>query len=98
MENRKRNNADLAGYIQHLSPKKVSRRGNPYYTFQVQTSPSRSEKLVGYSSGQYHELEKLQEVKSPVKLSKLNMSSDDLIFNDQSLVSQLKPFGHQVYV
>ena len=79
-------------YVQHLSPKKLSRKVYPCYTFQVQTSPSRSEKLVGYSSSQYQELEKVQEVKSPVNLSKLNMSYDDHIFNDQSHVSRLKPF------
>ena len=61
--------AGVAGFVQFLSPKKISRNGNPYYTFQVQTTENECVKGACFSPYKEKELRRFEESKSPVDLS-----------------------------
>ena len=91
MEDRKRS-ADVKGFIQHLSPRKTSRKGNPYFTFQLQTSAGEVEKVVGYCSQKYEDLQRFEECRSPIKIKKLNKSDGTSILNDNSVVAKLNNY------
>ena len=91
MEDRKRS-ADAKGFVQHVIPRKTSRKGNPYYTFQLQTSPEKIEKIVGYSSAKYEALQRFQECRSPIKIKRLNASDNASILNHESVVTKLNQY------
>ena len=76
----------------HLSPEMVSKRGSSYYLFQLQTSPTKSQKVVAYSPSKRIKLQYLQDSKSPVKLERLMDTSEDPIFNNQSFLKEIQPY------
>ena len=66
---------DLQGFIQYLRPQKKSQKGNPYYVFQLQTSPVKAQKVVAYDTRQYKKVESLSLSKSAVTVQncKINL-------------------------
>ena len=81
---------DKTGFIQHLSPQKISRAGGKYCTFQIQTSPNSAEGIVCFSLTKATKMKKFAKSKSPVKISKLILDQTGTpLVNDYSLVSEL---------
>ena len=79
------------GFIQQLSPRKKSKKGNEYYTFQLQTSPTSSQKVVSYQGDQYSFFKEMYSDKSPVKITSFQ-KDDHLQFSDRCRVTKLKGF------
>ena len=55
------------GFIQHLSPQKISRGGNKYYTFQIQTSSNSAGHAACFSPTKATQMKSLQKVNSQSK-------------------------------
>ena len=93
-QNRKRTAGEKkTGFIQHLSPKKVATSGTPYYVFHIQVSPTKSDKVVCYSSQIVQQMKSFQESKSAVKLTNLKAHSDGTpIVNEQTTIQGIKTF------
>ena len=80
------------GFIQHLSPRKTSRSGNPYYTLQVQSGKATSEKAVCFSPEKTQCLKKYAESRAPVSISKFMLdASGDILINDRTVISTVTP-------
>ena len=78
------------GFVQNLSPRKKSARGNNWYEFQLQTSESNSRRIVGFADGYYNRLLQLQKSRSPVKINFQAGKSD--ILDKQCNVIELENF------
>ena len=82
---------ESSGFIQQLSPRKKTKKGNEYYTFQWQTSPTSSQKVVSYQGDQYSFFKEMYSDKSPVKITSFQ-KDDHLQFSDRCRVTKLKGF------
>lgn len=75
------------GYIQNLSPIKRSRNKNQWYDFDLQTSPSKLRRVVGFNIANHSMLQEHEESKTAVTLKNTKQNSNnDIIFNQQSTV------------
>ena len=88
------------GFIQHLSQRKTSRCGNPYYTLQLQSGEATCEKAVCFSPEKTQCLKKYAESRTPVSISKFIIdASGDILINDQTVINtattSLVPFQFQ---
>ena len=75
------------GYIQNLSPIKRSRNQNQWFDFDLQTSPSKLRRVVGFNIASHSTLQEHEASKTAVTLQ--NMKENDnnqIIFNQQSMV------------
>ena len=85
----KRENEDSTGFIQNLSPKKRSVKGNKWFDFQFQTE-SQERRVVGFDDSVYSRLQSLEKTKSPVKINFTPGKSD--IMDKQTSVVELQNF------
>ena len=78
-----------AGFIQHISPQKRSKKGNAYYTFQLQTDAGKCIKGACFSPQKQKELRKFSESKSPSRLSGIvkDEKSGEILVNDGTQVT-----------
>ena len=78
-----------AGFIQHISPRKMSKKGNAYYTFQLQTDAGKCIKGACFSPQKEKELRKFSESKSPSRLSGIvrDEKSGEILVNDATQVT-----------
>lgn len=75
------------GYIQNLSPIKRSRNQNQWYDFDLQTSPSKLRRVVGFNIANHSMLQEHEASKTAVTLKNTKQNSNnDIIFNQQSTV------------
>ena len=75
------------GYIQNLSPIKRSRNQNQWYDFDLQTSPSKLRRVVGFNIANHSMLQEHEASKTAVTLKNTKQnSSNHIIFNQQSTV------------
>ena len=81
----------MEGYLHNLTPQQSSVNGNIYYKFSIQTTPDKKERCIGYGAHNYDSLSKFYESKSPIKIRRLNGTTDDgkHIFNEQSGVEAI---------
>ena len=78
------------GFIQNISPLKRSRNKNvDWFDFQLQISPTKVKRVVGFNAPAYKQMQHFQETKTPVFLKNVIIKEDgsDWIFNQQSNVS-----------
>ena len=78
-----------AGSIQHISPRKMSKKGNAYYTFQLQTDAGKFIKGACFSPQKEKELHKFSESKSRSRLSGIvrDEKSGEILVNDATQVT-----------
>lgn len=75
------------GYIQNLSPIKRSRNQNQWYDFDLQTSPSKLRRVVGFNIANHSMLQEHEASKTAVTLKNTKQNSNnDIIFIQQSTV------------
>ena len=86
---KKRKNEDF-GYVQLLSPKRVSGRGYPWYEFYLQTSPTVSKRIAGFDMGKYNKVSKMQQNKSPIKI--LYGTGEDAVINKQTNIREVETY------
>ena len=80
--------ASVAGFVQCLSPKKMSKSGNPYYTFQLQTDENKCLKGVCFSPLREKELRKFEESKTATELAGILLDGKgDVIVNGYTKVA-----------
>eukprot|EP00794_Sanderia_malayensis_P014568 gene14568-16070_t len=82
------------GYIHNISPVKTSKRNHEFYDFELQVSPAKKKRVIGFNMQSHSQLLQLQESKSPVMLQNLKMASnqEDFLFNQSSRVNPASPF------
>lgn len=74
-------------YIQNLSPIKRSQNQNQWYDFDLQTSPSKLRRVVGFNIANHSMLQEHEASKTAVTLKNTKQNSNnDIIFNQQSTV------------
>lgn len=79
------NSDNHRGYIQNLSPIKRSRNQNQWYDFDLQTSPSKLRRVVGFNIANHSMLQEHEVSKTAVTLKNTKQNSNnDIIFNQQS--------------
>ena len=65
---KKRKNEEI-GYVHvHVTPKKTSKKGNDWYQFLLQASPTNSMTIAGLDLKRYNKICNFKETKSPVKV------------------------------
>ena len=89
MSSHKRNNEEI-GYVTDVSPRKVSKRGNPWYEVHMQTSPKDVKRLVGFDMSKQDTLLQFKMDQSPVKLTFSGESMDSI--TRSTGISTLKDF------
>lgn len=84
----KRTYSNDHGFIHNLSPiKKSLKSKHQWYEFQLQTSPTKVKRLVGFNLYVHDSLKHFEETKSPVQLKNIIVKDDnECIFNQQSAV------------
>ena len=93
--------ATTAGFVQHLSPRKISKKGNAYYTFQLQTDAGSCIKGACFSPRKEKELRKFSENKSAMSLAGFvkDEKSGEILINDTTQMSPASysevPFAYQ---
>lgn len=75
------------GYIHNLSPIKRSRNQNQWFDFDLQTSPSKLRRVVGFNTANHSTLQEHEESKTAVTLKNTKENNNNqIIFNQQSIV------------
>ena len=75
------------GYIHNLSPVKRSRNQNQWFDFDLQTSPLKSRRVVGFNIANHSILQEHEASKTAVTLKNTKQNNNnDIIFNQQSTV------------
>ena len=87
MDSKKRRNEDI-GYIQGISPKKVSKKGFPWFEFHLQTSEKDCKRIVAFNEQSYSKISEFEKTKSPVKI--LFDKEDKSFFTNQSSIQEAK--------
>lgn len=81
------------GYIHNLSPVKRSRNQNQWFEFNLQTSPSKLKRVVGFNIASHSILQEYKESKTAVTLKNTKaINNNQIIFNQQSIVSVTPTF------
>ena len=74
-------------FIQNLSPIKRSRNKNQWFDFDLQTSPSKSRRVVEFNIASHSILQEHEASKTPVTLQHTKENDNNqIIFNQQSMV------------
>ena len=75
------------GYIHNLSPVKRSRNQNQWFDFDLQTSPLKSRRVVGFNIANHSILQEHEASNTAVTLKNTKQNNNnDIIFNQQSTV------------
>ena len=72
------------GYVHSLSPIKKGRSGRDYYCFQLQTSPTKFTRTVGFDRSSHSRVSHFHTTGSPVKLVNVNEKNDQFFINEDS--------------
>ena len=79
------------GYVHNVSPLKRSTKSkNEWFDFNLQVSPAKVRRIVGFDQTKHQRIEHFQETKSPILLKNLVIpenEDNDWLFTQQSYVS-----------
>ena len=76
------------GYVHSLSPIKKARSGKLYYNFDLQTSPTKFTRVVGFDKNSHAQALHYQVTKSPAKIVNINEKEDTIFVNQTSSIVQ----------
>ena len=76
------------GYVHSLSPIKKARSGKLYYNFDLQTSPTKFTRVVGFDKNSHAQALHFQVTKSPAKIVNINEKEDTIFVNQTSSIVQ----------
>ena len=76
------------GYIHSLSPIKKARSGKLYYNFDLQTSPTKFTRVVGFNKNSHAQALHFQVTKSPAKIVNINEKEDTIFVYQKSSIVQ----------
>ena len=77
------------GYVHPLSPIKKARSGKLYYNFDLQTSPTKFTRVVGFEKNSRAQALHFQVTKCPAKIVNINEKEDIIFVNQTSSLSKL---------
>lgn len=83
----KRKDTDV-GFVHSLSPIKKAKSGKLYYNFNLQTSPTKFTKVVGFDKNSHTQALHFQTTKSPAKIININENEDTIFVNHTSSIIQ----------
>lgn len=72
------------GFVHNLSPIKKSRNNSEWYQFELQTSPIKTTRVVGFNIPSHSKLKDFETSKTPVLLNNIKPKDNEIIFNQQS--------------
>ena len=76
------------GYVHSLSLIKKARSGKLYYNFDLQTSPTKFTRVVGFDKNSHAQALHYQVTKSPAKIVNINEKEDTIFVNQTSSIVQ----------
>lgn len=76
------------GFVHSLSPIKKAKSGKLYYNFNLQTSPTKFTKVVGFDKNSHTQALHFQTTKSPAKIININENEDTIFVNHTSSIIQ----------
>ena len=79
------------GFIHSLSPLKKGKSGREYYTFNLQTSPSKFTKVVGFDRSSHEKALHFQNTGTPTKLLSPNDKDGQLFVNEYTTLVKANP-------
>ena len=73
------------GFVHSLTPIKKGRNGKDYYSFELQNSPTKLIRSVGFNKETHDKAKHYQTTGTPVKLVNINQKDDQIFINAKSL-------------
>ncbi|XP_061179545.1 uncharacterized protein LOC133188181 [Saccostrea echinata] len=87
----------IQGYIHEVSPIKISRANNPYFTGKIQVNTNTFQKIVCFDQSKHAELKSASAARTPIKLcdirnvpSREDSSKIDILVNSKTTINAVR--------